>query len=51
VVQASSRPQTFGFTTDLPLKDLAPGMYLLRVDATSTAGGQTARKDVLFEIR
>ncbi|MBM3818942.1 MAG: VWA domain-containing protein [Acidimicrobiia bacterium] len=51
VVQASNRPQTFGFTTDLPLKDLAPGMYLLRVDATSTAGGQTARKDVLFEIR
>jgi hypothetical protein len=50
-VQPSPRPQTFGFTTDLPLKDLAPGLYVLRVDAASTVTGQTARKDVLFEIR
>ena len=51
VVQPSNRPQTFGFTTDLPLKGLPPGMYLLRVDARSTAGGQQARKDVLFEVK
>lgn len=50
VVQASNRPQTFGFTTQLPLKDLSPGPYVLRVEARSTTGDQSAHRDVLFEV-
>jgi VWFA-related protein len=40
-----------GFTADIPLKDLAPGTYVLRVQATSSVGGQSAHRDVPFEVR
>jgi hypothetical protein len=33
------------------LKDLMPGKYVLHVTATSTSGGRTAERDVLFEVR
>jgi VWFA-related protein len=51
VVQASPRPQTFGFTTDFSLKGLAPGPCVLRVETRSTVDGRTARKEILFEVR
>jgi len=38
-----------GFRTDVPLKNLPPGLYVLGVEATSTLGG-SARRDVLFEV-
>jgi VWFA-related protein len=40
-----------GFTTDIPLKDFAPGVYVLRVDATSAAGGYGDHRSVPFEVR
>jgi len=40
-----------GFTTDIPLKDFAPGAYVLRVDATSAAGGYGDHRSVPFEVR
>jgi VWFA-related protein len=40
-----------GFTTDIPLKDLAPGTYILRVDATSAAGGYGEHRSIPFEVR
>ena len=51
VVQAGERGQALGFTTSLPLRDLRPGMYVLRVEASSTVGGHSARRDVLFEVQ
>jgi hypothetical protein len=51
VVQAGSRGLAQGFTTSLPLRGMTPGTYLLRVEASSTAGGHSARRDVLFEVK
>lgn len=45
------RGQGHGFTTDYPLRDLKPGRYVLRVEATSTIGGHTAQRQVLFEVK
>ena len=51
VIQAGVRGQAQGFTTSLPLRDLDPGMYVLRVEALSTVGGHSASRDVLFEVK
>lgn len=45
------RGQGQGFTTDYPLRDLKPGMYVLRVEATTTMGNHVARREVVFEVR
>ncbi len=57
VFKASDRRATqpadriHGFTTEVPLKTLTPGMYVLRVEASTNAGDQSARRDVLFEVK
>lgn len=51
VIQPGARGQAQGFTTSLPLRDFKPGMYVLRVEASSTVGGHSASRDVLFEVR
>ena len=51
VIQAGVRGQAQGFTTSLPLRDLDPGMYVLRIEASSTVGGHSASRDVLFEVK
>jgi len=45
------RGQGHGFTTDYPLRDLQPGLYVLRVEATTTMGNHVARREVVFEIK
>ena len=45
------RGQGHGFTTDYPLRDLRPGLYVLRVLATLTLGNHTAQREVLFEVK
>ena len=49
-IEASNRLRTHGFQTDLPLKDFSPGTYVLRVEATSTAGGDAVYREVPFEV-
>ena len=34
----------------LPLRDLKPGTYVLRVEAMSS-GGQSASREILFDLR
>ena len=50
-IDASARSLTHGFTTEVPLKNLSPGTYILRVAASSSVGGQAAERTVPFEIR
>ena len=50
-VPASRTLQTHGFRSELPLRDLAPGRYVLRVEAASTMGEHRAQRELLFEIR
>jgi hypothetical protein len=45
----ASSDRMYGFRTDIPLRNLAPGKYILGLEATSTLG-PTARRDVLFEV-
>jgi hypothetical protein len=40
-----------GFRSDVALAQLAPGPYVLRVQATSSSGGAPAFREVPFEIR
>jgi hypothetical protein len=51
VVQAASKPEGQGIRTDIPLKDVAPGKYVLHIQATSTAGNRTAARDILFDVK
>ena len=50
-VEAGTERLGHGFTTSYPLRDLVPGMYVLRVDATSTVGDYSARHEILFEVQ
>jgi VWFA-related protein len=50
-VEADAGRQAHGFTTSYPLRDLDPGLYVLRVDASTTVGNHTARRDILFEVK
>jgi len=50
-IEAAARPITQGFSTQLPLKNLSPGRYLLRVGAQSSVGGYSTERIVPFEVR
>ncbi|MBI4520357.1 MAG: VWA domain-containing protein [Gemmatimonadetes bacterium] len=50
-LEVSGRARTDVHKTELPLKGLNPGLYVLRVEAApSAAGGHSDRREVLFEV-
>jgi VWFA-related protein len=50
-VAASEKGRTDGFTMKLPLDGLSPGLYVLRLEAASTAGSHRAHRELPFEVR
>jgi len=50
-VVANAGRQGHGFTTSYPLRDLNPGRYVLRVDASTTVGNHNATQSILFEVQ
>ena len=50
-IDASARPLTHGFSTEVPLKNLSSGTYILRVAAQSSVDGYAAERAVPFEVR
>ncbi len=44
------KPGGYGFTATVPLKDLAPGLYVLKVEAVSTLAGGRASREVQIRI-
>ena len=49
-VEVGNTPRTEAYSGDIPLKDLAPGVYVLRVEARSRTGNQFASREVPFEV-
>ena len=50
-IDAAARPVTHGFTSQIPLKNLRPGSFLLRVAARASVGDYAAERIVPFEVR
>jgi VWFA-related protein len=50
-LDASTRSITHGFSTQVPLKNLSAGSYILHVGAQSSAGGSATERMVPFEVR
>ncbi len=40
----------YGYTAEIPLRGWAPGLYVLRVEARSRLGGDTATREVAFRV-
>ena len=51
VVRPSDRARGQGFTSTFALQDLAPGHYVLRVEAAAPSGTPSASREVPFEVR
>ena len=50
-MEAGTTARTHGFKSEIALRDLAPGRYLLRVEATSRFDERTVSREVPFEVR
>ena len=50
-IDAAARPVTHGFTTQIPLKSLRHGSFLLRVAARASVGDYATERIVPFEVR
>ena len=49
-VEAGNTLRTEAYSGEISLKDLAPGTYVLRVEARSRTGNQFAYREVPFEV-
>ncbi len=49
-IDAGSQPRTHGFKAEVPLRDLVPGKYVLRVEATSRLDERSVAKEIPFQI-
>ena len=49
-IRAGNAPYTEEYRGEIPLKDLAPGAYVLRVEATSRLGNHFAFREVPFTV-
>jgi VWFA-related protein len=50
-IQAGTTPRSEAYKGEIRLKDLTPGIYVLRVEATTRAGNQFAFREVPFEVK
>ena len=50
-MEASPTVRVHGYKVEIPANDLAPGDYVLRVEASSRAGKQAAVREVPFTVR
>jgi VWFA-related protein len=50
ILEVGNTPRTEAYSGDISLKDLAPGVYVLRVEARSRTGNQFASREVPFEV-
>lgn len=48
---ASATTRTHGYRAEIPLNGMAPGDYVLRVEASSRAGSHTAAREIPFTVR
>lgn len=48
--ELGGRSGGYGYTAIVPLRDLAPGLYVMRVEAKSTLEGKSATREVLVRI-
>ncbi len=49
--ELAGNPGGYGFSARVPLKDVAPGLYVLRVEATNRMGDQvSAAREVVFRV-
>ena len=49
-LEASSTVRVHGFKAEIPAKDLAPGDYVLRIEASSRSGNHAAVRELPFKI-
>ena len=50
-IRAGKPPHTEEYRGEIPLRDLAPGAYVLRVEATSRMGNHFAFREVPFQVK
>jgi hypothetical protein len=50
-MEASSAVRVQSYKAEIPAKDIAPGDYVLRLEAASRAGNHAAVQEVPFTIR
>jgi VWFA-related protein len=50
-IQAGNTPRSEGYRGEIPLQGFTPGMYVLRVEATTRTGNQFAFREVPFEVK
>lgn len=47
---ASATTRTHGYRAEIPLNGMAPGDYVLRLEASSRAGNHTAAREIPFTV-